>query len=285
MYTNGRSQGRILIELAGSKIHIKDKLRLIPLSCLHLGAEGCDERRIKKLFNYILKKDECYVIGLGDYADLIIRQDSKRFEASGVKKSLQSKMDRLLNEQKDLVVRTFRPLAEKGKILGLGLGNHEHTIKVRHSYDFLREVCRELGDVPYLGYSFFYRLTVERAGHFRNVMIYGSHGWGSGRKPGSSMNKLVDSVANYDADIILSGHDHQKLGKRYVRIGMTQRGKYKMVHRPIILARAGTFLKTCVEGDDTYSSRMGYPPVDLGVVKIEITMTKADGLLDMHVSE
>jgi hypothetical protein len=224
------------------------------------------------------------MIGTGDYLDLIVKTDQKRFTGTALDDESLKNIDNLIGFNIDRIVDELRPL--KDKILGLATGNHEEEIKKRHSIDVTKTICDRL-DVPYLGYSFFYRLTVKkkRGGLKRNCIIYGHHGFGGGRKPGASVNKLIDAITSYDADIILSGHDHYKIGTRHTRMGITPSGKPKLVRKPVVVARTGTFLKTCMEGDITYSERMGYPPTDLGVVRIDISFQGRDKELDIHVSE
>lgn len=251
-----------------------------------MGARGCDEQRFDRIVNYITKKDDCYAIGLGDYADLILRQDLKRFTGSVAKRELLDMLDSMLNEQTNLVERKLKPLIKGGKLLGLGEGNHEYTTKQHHSFDITKEVCNRL-NVPFMGYSWFLRLVIKKksCNVVRTVIIYGHHGYGGGRTTGGSMNKLEQSVKFYNADIFLSAHDHQKVGKRLIRLGVTAENNPKIIHKPVIIAKTGTFLKTCEQGDTTYAERLGFPPTDLGVVKIKIGFEGRDKRLNLHVSE
>lgn len=225
-------------------------------------------------------------MGLGDYADMIVRQDLKRFTGTITKADLMDMLDDMLNAQINLVMKKLKPLADKGKILILGEGNHEFSTKQHHSFDVTKELCRRL-NVPYGGYSFFYRWTVKKrnSNTERNVVIYAHHGYGAGRTTGGSINKLENAVKSYDADILLSSHDHMKMGTRFIRLGITNNGKPTIVHKPVILAKTGTFLKTCEVGDTMYAERMGFPPTDLGVVKIKINFEGHDKRINLHISE
>lgn len=274
------------MELASKQIVFKDRLTLIPIGDIHLGSRACDERRFDKLIQWILKREDTYVVGMGDYCDGVLRQDLKRFMGTSVKEDLRDMLDSMINEQTRMIVKKFNPLADEGRLLGMAEGNHEYSIKQHHSYDICKEVCSQLR-TPFLGYSFFYRLTLKKANTAtkRNLVIYGHHGHGAGRKVGASTNRLVDGITSYDADIHLMGHDHQKLGKRYIRLGVTSNGTPKLEHKPIILARTGSFLKTCVIGDTSYSEKAGYPPNDLGVVRIDIRLVGQDKKIDIHISE
>jgi hypothetical protein len=255
---------------------------------MHLGARTSAENKFKRLVQWILKKPDCYAIGLGDYADLITRQDLRRFTGTVNKEDLMQEIDSLVNNQRDMIVHNLKPLADAGKLLGLAEGNHEESIKKHYSFDVMKDVCKTLG-VPNLGYSFFYRMAIKKGTHnvIKNVIIYGSHGFSSSRRGGAAMNKRELIMANYDADIILMAHDHHKFGRRFIRLGITEKGEPRLIKKPVIIAATGSFKKTLVEGHTTWEETRGFPPNDIGVVRININIKQEGGedKLDMHISE
>jgi hypothetical protein len=101
------------------------------------------------------------------------------------------------------------------------------------------------------------------------------------------MNKRELLMTYYDADIILLGHDHHKFGRRFIRLGITSSDNPHLVKRPVIIAATGSFKKTLVEGHTTWEETRGFPPNDLGVVRININIKEEDGIdkIDMHISE
>jgi hypothetical protein len=275
------------LETALRRINFKETFTIIPLGDLHLSARACAEKQLNRLIQYVLNKEDCYIIGMGDYSDLIVRQDVKRFMGSCGKRELNDLLDSALNEQRNAVIKKLKPLADEGKILGLGEGNHEYDIKKFHSFDVMQDICSAL-KVPYLGTSYFYRLilTKKRMGSKRAVTIWGHHGFGQGGYTiGGAVNKRVRMFQYYDADIILMGHDHQKFGTRMIRLCIDESDPPRIVHKPVIVGATGSYLKTAIKGDTTYSERKGYPPTDLGVIKIKITFTGHEKNLDIHVSE
>ncbi len=259
-------------------------MRLIPTGDWHLGSRACDEKKLDALLQWILKKEDTYLLGMGDYVDAVIRQDLKRFTGTTIKEELLDVLDSLLNEQRDTVIKKLKPLAERGKILGLACGNHEDTIKRNYSFDIMADICKSL-NVPFLGYSFIYKLGLKKKnnGTRRTIDIYGHHGWSSCRTSGGSLNQLERTLGEFDVDMVLMGHDHQKVGKRIPR--MRCNDNMRMVARPIVLARTGSFLKTYIEGDTTYSERKAYRTTDLGVVRIDIRFQGDNKDIDIHVSE
>ena len=275
------------MEVFAKELKFKEKLRLIPFSDLHLGSRAATETKFKRLVDWILSKPDTYAIGLGDYCDAVLRQDMKRFSGKCTKDELLDLLDSAINEQRNLVIKYLKPLADNGRLLGLCEGNHEESLKKHHSFDMLKDVCHAL-NVPYLGFSFFYRLTlskIEKKPTKRSLVIYGHHGFGSSRKPGASLNRKVDMISSYDADIILMGHDHHKFGSRMIKLGITPYGIPRIVHKPVIVAATGSFLKSVVQGDTTYSEKYGYRPNDIGVVRIDIRMSGRFHDFDIHCSE
>ncbi len=273
------------MEVAAKDIDFENKrITLVPIGDLHLGSRACDEKRITRLTEWILARPDTYVIGMGDYAELIPRQDARRFDADSIKPALLKNLDNLIPIQRDMIIDTFSGLAAEGRLLGLLAGNHEMSIKKNYSMDIMEEVCTKL-DTPNLGFSCLYRLTLKHPRRSRNVVVYAHHGWGGGRKPGSSINKLIDLMSSYEADIYLSGHDHEKIGKRQPRLSITSSGKPRLRSTPAILGRTGTFLRTAQQGTTNYAEVAGYPPTDLGVLRIDIRMVGKHEELDLHVSE
>ena len=273
------------MEVAARKINFTKKMVIVPISDLHLMSPACDMDKLYATRKWILAEPHRYIIGVGDYVDLILRQDLARFAAGCTTLDIQN-IDDAMNYARRAIIDFFKPLADEGRLLGLGWGNHEYEVHKRHAYNIMKDVCEEL-DTPDLGYSFFYRLTLTKGkcNTKRNCVIYGHHGYGGGRKPGASINKLVDMATIHEADIIISGHDHYKLGKRLIRLQVTQTGPPKIVNKPIVVARTGTFLKTSIPGHITYSEKAGFPPTDTGVVRLYIDFKGADKNLDIHVSE
>lgn len=208
----------------------------------------------------------------------------KRFTGTTNKKDFNDELDSLLNDTRDLVIQKLKPLADAGRLLCLTQGNHEKSIKKYYSYDIMKDICKEL-KVTYSDYSFMMRMVLKSKGQTRNLMVYGHHGFGGGRRSGGALNRREDLIRTYDADIYLMGHDHQKFGKRFIRLAMPQNGECRLVHKPCIVAATGSFLKTVIQGDTTYAEQFGYPANDLGVIRIDVSFEGHRCELDLHVSE
>ncbi len=143
------------------------------------------------------------MIGMGDYADCITRDD-KRFDS----KSLAGwvKQDNIVESQRRFIVELFTPI--KDRILLLCTGNHEESIRLHHSDNLTRNLCSDLG-VPYGGYHCYLHLEFNHS-HTRMPFIFHVwHGAGTAQSEGARvlrLMRLVNDIA--DARCYLMGHLH-----------------------------------------------------------------------------
>ena len=98
-----------------------DEFKLLPFSCLHYGNKTCDKKKLRAdLKEHV---DEKTIIGgLGDWFDMLIVKDAKRYrkahdDCSG---------DDIIDEQIEGLAEIFRPYRKQ--IYFLGDGNHEDTM-------------------------------------------------------------------------------------------------------------------------------------------------------------
>jgi hypothetical protein len=197
--------------------------------------------------------------------DAVIVSDAKRYR-KGIDAS---DGDDIVDYQVERAASILSPYTEK--ILGLGSGNHEDNIVSRCSTDMTRRLCKRLG-VPFLGYSGLYRLKFrEHDGRGRTVDIRYHHGWAAGRTPGGQLTSNVKDVLNWDADVYLYGHGHKLLTDTVPRLSL--QGEAKLVSKDLLICLCGTFLKTYILGETTYSEKKGYPPISVGGVSISMRPT------------
>jgi UDP-2,3-diacylglucosamine pyrophosphatase LpxH len=273
------------IETDSTVINFEEKVRIIPIGDIHFGSVSCHERKAYAMRDWCLNNENVYVVGMGDYLEGISKNDP-RFSHKSIAPQYREDLDSILNTQRDRVIDFFKPLADEGRLLFLLEGNHEEKVREKYGYDIYGDICESL-DVKRMGYSCFYRITLKpsHTGVVRPLIIWAHHGYGGGKKMGASVNSLQDAMSLFEADIFLMGHNHKKHGNRFIKAYCTKRGKSNISHRVIIAARTGTFSKTYVQGSTTYAEKAGYPPVDLGVVKITARIRGEGHKLDLHVSE
>ena len=240
-------------------------MKCIPISDIHLGANGVHKRKFNNLIEWIKNEPNCYVVGLGDYCDCITIKD-KRFDIKSVDKSFLPYLDNLPMAQLDYLKKALNPI--KDKILCLIPGNHEDKMRTEHSIDIMGELKRDgyqIGD-----YMTFLRLKFNREQfHTTPIVMWLHHGWFSGRKMGGKINQLMDVASTYDADIFLTGHSHDLFGTTLDKISIGS-NSHEFIKQKKIFGNTGTFLETTVTSGGSYSERKAYPVAKIGTLSIDI---------------
>ncbi len=246
-------------------------ISIYPIGDIHSGSINSDEDAVEKLItNEILPNPTAYIIGMGDYAECITKNDP-RFDHYGLADWVDR--DNIIECQRERVVKLFYPV--RNRILGLLTGNHEEEIHKRHDNDFVRNICKDLGGVKYGGYQAFIVLHFSRSGgNNRNYTIHAWHGAGSAQSEGAQVMRLMRLVNEIQADIFLMGHLHGFAQYRRPRL-LCQHGRIKSV--PIIATITGSWLKGYMQPEEnqhlnpTYIEQKGYKPCDIGCPVIKIS--------------
>jgi len=231
-----------------------------PLFDAHLGNEYCDRHALKR---YLGEPEEGkYVFVGGDLNDSICVTDpryEKHSDGTGGRNDV-------IDAQVDMAEDILKPF--NGSLIGLGMGNHEHTIIKKSGTNPTKRLARRLGTSE-LGYDGFIKLVLsEGKSRTRTVIIRWHHGYGGGRTPGASINRYIKESYNWEADVYLFGHDHQLDARAFPRLAM--RGN-QCVTKEWFVGVCGSFLKTLSDGaDPTYSEKAGYFPVLLGGLDLKI---------------
>jgi predicted phosphodiesterase len=238
-----------------------DVIKIKPIGDVHFGNKYCDKKNFKEFLAD--SDDDTYFLGIGDLLDSIITKDIKRYE----KHSDDSVSDAVIDEQVNGMSEILMPYRDK--IIGLGRGNHESTIRKYCGTDPMARLCEKL-ECTYLGYSGLIKLILSENGtRSRTVIIRWHHGWGGGsRTQGADLTKYSKDTMHWDADIFLYGHVHRKQSDSVPRIGLAGT---KIISKPKLIGICGTFLKTYSDTiESTYSEEKGYPPVEIGGIKVNI---------------
>lgn len=258
------------MEIPDRRISYKsgDVFRLKPISDWHIGADACDEKAIRE---YMADSDErTYFIGIGDLMDSIIVTDAKRYRKS----SDNTKGNGIIDEQVDRCAEILMPYRER--ILGIGTGNHEDTIVTKCGTDPTARLCARL-DVLNLGYSGLFEIIFTQNGsRGRSVVIRYHHGYAGGRTEGGQLTTLARETKHWEADVFLYGHGHNYQTYTIPRMG---KSGSKLISKDQVILLCGTFLKTYVIGDVTYSEKKGYAPVRVGSPYVTIKPLSERGVL------
>lgn len=258
------------------KIPKRKIVSIIPMGDWHIGSRACNKEKLCELINWIKKTPDVYIIGMGDYADLINLSDP-RFDISQIDDDIVEAKDylsRLAQIQADKIVDLLRPI--KHRIIGLGVGNHELSILKKYHYDVMYKICGTL-DVKYLGWTSLTRLKIVRENKTGSsvtnaLIIFSEHSRVAGRKKGSKINSLEDRSNDFDADIFLRGHSHDKICTTKVSLTLPKRGDLRTEVKKRVYAICPSYFNSYETGTITYGEIAGYPPTSTGVIRIDIEL-------------
>ena len=227
---------------------------------VHYGHPTCDIERAQRMIDYCAEK-HIYVLGMGDYIEAGLR------ESIGDSVYMQN-----LNpqEQMEFMVDMFTPLAEKGLLLGLLIGNHEGRILKRTSVDPGKWMAKVLR-VPYLGYGCWNLFYVGK----QSYTAYTIHGSTGSRYVYTKLKALIDISHNFDADVLAMGHVHE-LADDAVLVQQIDKKRKVVTERKKFVILTGSYLKY----DGSYAQEKGYPMGKLGSPKVKFFAKKHD----IHIS-
>ncbi|MDD5006699.1 MAG: hypothetical protein PHS93_10245 [Candidatus Omnitrophica bacterium] len=262
------------------KADVNEEFHIIPLGDVHLGSEACDESRFDYMCQWITRKKNVYVYGLGDYTDMMRAHDRYAVETQTAE-STQRIMDRIYREEAEKFIKKVMPF--KDRILGLGEGNHRGHLT--SGITTTQYMCDRL-NTKYLGYMCYFGLTVSprsKRNTALQLVLLTHHGiGGNGRLAGASINRVEKLERIAVADIYMMGHDHQKGVRPLSKFVPCNKGGFNIRTRKQLLITTGGFLKSYMANMPSYAVRVAYPPADLGCAKISVVVRRdRDGGNDM----
>lgn len=246
-------------------------LRIIPVGCLHADDEG--HRR--KLWDQCRKEIEqpyTYMIGAGDYRDLLRTTARNYLHAYRADKQAMQNLDDLVRESTvDFYHEYFKGL--ENKIIGLGAGNHLY--EYRDGTNDNQQLCRLL-NVAYLDNPSFIRLTVREPGGkslaILKILLHHGNWSGGSARAGGSVNSAEMKALGFDFDIYIFSHDHRKWAMHIPSITIPKTGELEVIERPRCFIRTGCFVagydQKCGPGNYVQDKLMH--PSDLGYVTLTV---------------
>lgn len=227
---------------------------------IHYGSPQCDEDKVVSTIKYCYENN-CYVFLMGDLIE------------TGTRYSVGDSVYTQKNpgEQINWVKDVFKPLSNKGLILGCLSGNHEERVTKEVGIDVMKEIIAPHLNIPYLGaagWSIFY------VGN-QSYTLYTIHGSSGSRYPHTKLKAVNDLTNSFNADLICMGHVHElaDLSTLYQTVDR----KNKMVvekKRHVLLT--GHYLKY----DGGYAQAKGMGLSRLGSPKVKLFGNKKD----VHIS-
>jgi len=261
-----------------------DRFRIWNLSDLHLGARACAEDRIREDVTAIKDDPFSFWLGGGDYADFIGYSD-KRFDPDSVAPWVSVKD---LGKLGRVGMRRARDILSpiKEKCLGLLIGNHEKHYELKTENEGLHGwLCEEL-HAPNLGYCALFDVVFVRDPAEKTPSLYSAsprahgftsqtfrvfahHGAGYAVTPGGKMNRLVQFMMSFEADIFFCGHIHDQIARSEPTLGADARCTKIIQHRKLGVV-SGSYLMTYAQGSTSYGEQRGYRPTTLDAASVEI---------------
>ena len=207
-------------------------------------------------------------VGLGDYIDFASPSNREALAHAKLYDTARKVIaDATKNLTDELYDKVLKPT--KGMWLGMVNGHHHMNIpKVGDSDEYLADklgapFCHELGLV---------QLRWD-GGAEVNILFF--HGDGGSVFPWGPLNKLFRISPNFDADILLMGHQTKKAVGEYDFISpvFPTDSEARLEHRTRHLVGTGGWTKGYVHGKQTYVSAGMYPPVALGQPIVHVRPT------------
>ena len=227
---------------------------------LHYGARECDIERAKRMLDYCLNK-KVYLFLMGDLIDA----NNRYSVGAGVFEQLNPQ------EQLDNIIALFRPLAEKGLILGTLRGNHEFRTYKETGIDVMKVIANEL-KIPYLSDASWNIFYVGK----ESYIVYALHGSSGSRFVYTKIKALVDISHSFEsADLLAMGHVHD-LADVVQLTQYVDKARKMVVERRKHILITGHYLKY----DRSYAQMKGLPIGKEGSPKVKFFSEKHD----IHIS-
>lgn len=232
------------------------KKYLLPLGDVHIGAPTCDFEKAKGMVDWALKEN-AWVIGMGDICETATRYS---VGAGVYEQGIPPQA------QQDMAVELLRPLAEKGLLLGMVVGNHEWRTANESGVDITKNIC-DILRVPYLGYSIFLDLQVGRT----KYSLFATHGAGGSITLTGKINAITKLAQHREADIFLMGHVHELWTGSDVKLKINRKNKV-VEEKKRYYVLTGAYLKY----QNSYGELKSFPPSKTGSPRIRLEGDRYD---------
>lgn len=241
-----------------------NEIEIVPLADLHIGSPECDEELIKEVCDYISKTPNCYTILNGDIVD------------NATRSSIGSVFEETMSPKEQVNRATYylKPIAEKGKIINITVGNHE----LRSEKDTgLSPSDLLLANLMKYDDSLNERYCVDGAYTFLTIpnrkksklstvtfTIFNLHGTGGGTRIGAKVQKLDDMQMVAPAQIYIRSHTHQPETHRGLMIEVNN-NNHSIKEVPCVFVSTNAYLKY-----GGYGARAGMKPLSRAIPVIKI---------------
>jgi len=256
------------------------QLTIFVCSDAHFDSKECNRTLLKKHLDMAVEKNAAIII-LGDWFDAM-RSTGDRRMTHGTREGL----DRLdyLDALMDESVTFLEPY--KKNIALITQGNHESAMKRHHNTDLTRRLAVRLGvkHGPYRGFVIVGFTASEISTAKCSCSIYYDHGSGGAAPVTRGVIKTNRrAVMVPDADIVISGHIHERWTVEVLRIRVNYKS-HRISYDRQIHASSGTYKQEPL--DEGWAAEKGFGPPAVGGLWINLTPTKivAGGRSVIHVA-
>lgn len=217
------------------------------------------------------KERDALICDFGDFPDVISGRHDKRGSKDSVRADHAG--GNYLDLVIDSVVDEHRDVADNWLVFGRG--NHDQKILAHCETDILKRIVEGfnaartpgLPNIHVAGYGYWIRFMFEAdgGGHRQSVYLKGFHGSGGGgevTKGTMEAQRMAATVSN--ADIVVTGHVHEKWEMELVREHLTDSGR--VVLRPRTHTKLGSYKQDFrIDGAPTWHMmRPGGTPKPVG---------------------
>lgn len=252
-----------------------NRLEVIGLSDIHRGNPMFDEGLFKETVYYIKNTPECYVIGVGDWVESILR---------GSKGDIHTQIG-TPQQQMKYVMNLTEPIWDK--VIGTCTGNHEIRVYYQTGQDLSAQMAEKM-NCPYRAEAIYLRITFGDnnrgvKGKPYSYYAYATHGYGGARTAAAKAVKVERTSHYVHADFYMMGHDHvvnaatstylmpdNRTKKEIIEIN----GEPKEFETGYVAAKRKILVKTnaCLKWGG-YAEMGGFAPVDLTTPIVQLSGT------------
>ena len=211
------------------------------ISDVHFDNPKCDRELLKKHFDQAKEKGAGILI-FGDFFCAMQGRHDRRGNKSDIRPENQriDYFDSLVEE----AVEWLMPY--KDNLVMISAGNHESAILQNGETDILKRTCLSLG-IEYGAYQGFIRFHHKvTSTSTRSTTLFFHHGnWGGIISKGTQSVSRFASIAP-DANIVVTGHTHDRWIVEHPQYRLTQNGTTKLVNQLHI--KCGTYKEEFLGG-------------------------------------
>ena len=217
----------------------------------HYDSMNCD-RKLLKRHHEEAKARNAPIFKFGDCYDLM----EGMFDPRKHKGSIRPEYD--VQNYSGAVLQDSVDFYSEYPVAFISRGNHEETWMRRHDFDFTEELAKKL-DCPFGDYSGYIRFSfLDKSGNGKRHMdLYYDHGMGGNSPVTKGVISTNRRGVTYDADIFVSGHNHNRWTVENMREGVDTNGNIKVY--PQLHVNTGTYLDKPLTGRDRFGSGFGQP--------------------------